>query len=45
MRYKISRKYLNFEIMLKNCQLSKVYYIEIVGKIANLNLVSFTGYF
>ena len=41
---KISKKYLTFEIRLKmvHCQQSKVYYIEMAGKIANLNLVSFT---
>ena len=41
-RHKISKKYLTFEI---HCEQSKVYYIKMAGKIANLNLESFTGYF
>ena len=47
MGHDISKKYLSFEIRLKMVrgEQSKVYYIKMAGKIANLNLESFTGYF
>ena len=47
MCHKIPKRYLTFEISLKmvHSELSKVYYMKMAVKIANLNLVSFTGYF
>ena len=47
MGHDISKKYLSFEIRLEMIRgkQSKVYYIKMAGKIANLNLESFTGYF
>ena len=41
------KKYLIFEIRLKmvHCKQSKIYYIKMAGKLANLNLVRCTDYF